>query len=111
MTDEQRFNQFIQKVKESKSVWLLQASDGLFAMLEGDSGKTFIPVWSNEEACSENATDLWKTYVAAPMSLSEMLNWCDELYTDEILIGIEPQIDGRLLPLSPEVFKNIFSDK
>lgn len=110
MTDEQRFNQFIQRVKETKVVWLLQANDGLFAMLEGDAGNTYIPVWSNENACIGNASDLWQDYVAASMSVTEMLNWCDELQHDEISIGVEPQNDGRILPLAPEIFKNIFSN-
>ncbi|HOI32262.1 MAG: DUF2750 domain-containing protein [Bacteroidales bacterium] len=110
MTDEQRFKQFISTIQNSKTICLLQASDGLFAMLEDDNGKTFIPVWSSENAAQENAVDLWSGYTVAVMSLAEMINWCDELQTDEILLGIEAQTDGKILPLAPEIFKNIFTE-
>jgi len=109
MNDEQRFNDFILAIKEAHKVWLLQASDGLFAMLEDEQGKTFLPVWSSEQACREAAIDDWSGYDAAAMSLTEILVWCDELQTDEILLGVEPLPDGNILPLTPEVFKNIFA--
>lgn len=108
MTDEQRFKQFISTVQNSKMICLLQASDGLFAMLEDENGKTFLPIWSDEKAALENAVDLWAGYTLAAMSLAEMINWCDELQSDEIQLGIEAQTDGKILPLAPEVFKNIF---
>jgi len=42
------FNRFIHDVVANASVWLLQATDGMFAMVESADRKSFLAVWDRE---------------------------------------------------------------
>jgi hypothetical protein len=107
MTDSERFEQFIQAISAAEQIWLLQADDGLFAMVEDKLGNAYMPVWSSKEACTEASKEEWSDYAVEFMPINEFLNWCKELAEDEIKLGIEPDINGRLLPVEPTVFADI----
>ncbi len=107
MTDNERFEQFIQAVSSTEQIWLLQANDGLFAMVEDKAGASYIPVWSSQAACAEASKEEWSDYAVETMPITEFINWCKELAEDDVKLGIEPDNNGRLLPIEPTVFSDI----
>jgi hypothetical protein len=107
MTDNDRFEQFIKAIYSTEQIWLLQADDGLFAMVEDSLGNSYIPVWSSELACAENSSEEWSDYTVEMMPINEFINWCKELAEDDVKIGIEPDKSGRLLPIEASVFSDI----
>ena len=107
MTDSERFEQFIKTVSSTEQIWLLQANDGLFAMVEDSEGVSYLPVWSSQLACAEASKEEWSDYSVETMPINEFINWCKELAEDEVKLGIEPDNNGRLLPIEATVFSDI----
>lgn len=107
MTDDERFEQFIRAVSSTEQIWLLQANDGLFAMVEDSAGTSYIPVWSSQVACAEASNEEWSDYAVETMPINEFINWCKELAEDDVKLGIEPDNNGRLLPIEATVFLDI----
>jgi hypothetical protein len=107
MTDSERFEQFIKAVSSTEQVWLLQANDGLFAMVEDSAGTSYIPVWSSQSACTEASNEEWSDYVVESMPINEFINWCKELAEDDVKLGLDPDTSGRLLPIEATVFSDI----
>ena len=99
MTDQQRFENFFKQVKTNHRVWLLQAKDGLFAMLEDNDQNSYIPVWPTEADAIQNRNEDWTAYQPEAMSLTEFSVWLEELRTDDILIGVHPDESGKILPV------------
>jgi len=107
MTDSERFEKFLETVSASAEIWLLQASDGLFAMVEDSDGNAYIPLWSSQMACAEASKEEWSDYAVESMPINEFINWCKDLAEDDVRLGVEPDEDGRLLPIEASVFSDI----
>ncbi|MBZ0241599.1 MAG: DUF2750 domain-containing protein [Bacteroidales bacterium] len=107
MTDNERFEHFIQTIHSTEQIWLLQAEDGLFAMVEDSGGTSYIPVWSSELASAEASNEEWSDYTVEMMPINEFINWCKELAEDDVRLGIEPDKSGRILPIEASVFSDI----
>lgn len=110
MKNGEDFVNFVNEVKENGKMWLLQAKDGLFAMLEDNNGNSYVPVWSNEESASECVNDDWTDYSLTAMSLRELMKWLNELSEDHIGIAVSPDKDGSMFPMRPEDIRSIFKD-
>ena len=46
---ENKLKRFIDAILETRKVWLLEAKEGFFAMLEDSEGEPYIPLWESEE--------------------------------------------------------------
>ena len=92
----EKLEQFIKAILESHKVWLLEAKEGFFAMLEDNHGDSYIPVWESEESAKNAAQGDWAGYTVTTMGFSELTNWLKELANDEIDIAVAPEADGEI---------------
>ena len=96
----EKLESFINAIRETRKVWLLQAREGFFAMLEDNDGNSYIPLWATEESASKAAQGDWEGYTVSDMGFSELKHWLKELASDEIDIAVAPEKDGEIMALS-----------
>ena len=96
---------FLNAILETRQVWLLEAREGFFAMLEDNHCDSYIPVWESEEAALKNAVGDWEGYTSANMGFSELEHWLKELADDEIDIAVAPEKEGKITALASANFR------
>ena len=96
---------FLESIKETKKVWLLEAMTGMFAMLEDSDGNSYIPLWETEELARNAAKEDWEGYEVTEMGFSELAVWLKELSRDEIDIAVSPEKDGEIIAISSANFR------
>ena len=96
---------FLNAILETRKVWLLQAREGFFAMLEDNSGDSYVPIWESEALALKSAEGDWKGYTVTDMGFSELEHWLKELATDEIDIAVSPEKEGEVTALSSANFR------
>lgn len=101
---------FLNEIIESNTVWLLQADDGLFAMLEGENHISYLPVWSNKKTAEAAIRDEWDGYETVEMDLKEFISWLNELHEDEMWVGLTTETDGKILPFEANHLQKIILD-
>ena len=74
-----KLEQFIASILETRKVWLLEAKEGFFAMLEDNDGESYIPLWESEDLARKAAQGDWEGYTVADMGFSELGSWLKEL--------------------------------
>lgn len=99
--NQERYKYLIDSILLNKEVWMLQASDGSFAMFEDATGQSYVAVWPDKESTGPFAMDDWEGYIPGRMGLGEFLNWMDELKNDGIMIGAFPNSAMQSLALDP----------
>ena len=102
---EDKLNQFINAILETRKVWLLEAKEGFFAMLEDNNGDSYVPVWESEESAKNAAQGDWKGYTVTTMGFSELQQWLKELANDEIDIAVAPEADGEITAIPSHKFR------
>jgi hypothetical protein len=110
-SDSERYEFLIKMVSFRKEIWLLQTSDGLFAMLEDANNQSYIPVWPEKDFASTFAVDDWEGYQAERMGLGEFLEWMTELKEDGIIIGAFPYNNSPVMAIDPIEFQKILTRK
>lgn len=110
-SDEIRYNFLIQEVVKNKEIWLLQAMEGMFAMLEDANGQEYIPVWPSIEFASQYAVGDWQDYAPSSMGLFEFNSWMKELDEDAVKIAAFPNSDDRIIPVDALLIKRLFEDE
>ena len=93
---ENKLEQFLKAILETRKVWLLEAKEGFFAMLEDNNGVSYVPLWESEELASKAAQGDWAGYTTTSMGFSELQHWLKELAADEIDIAVSPEKDGEI---------------
>ena len=96
---------FLESIKETRKVWLLEAMTGMFAMLEDSDGNSYIPLWETEELARNAAKEDWEGYEVTEMGFSELAVWLKELSRDEIDIAVSPEKDGEIIAISSANFR------
>ena len=96
---------FLETLSETHRVWLLEAMDGMFAMLEDGDGNSYIPVWESEELARNAAVEDWAEYKVTEMGFSELAVWRTELTRDEIDIAVSPEKDGEITAIASAKFR------
>lgn len=86
--DQQLIEDFFAQCIGNGQVWLLQADDGLFAMVEDYEGTSIMPLYATQQQATEAAVDDWATYRPEPMPLRELIQWLTEMTNDEMYVGI-----------------------
>lgn len=99
-----KLEEFIAVIAETRKVWLLQAMEGMFAMLEDYNGNSYIPVWESEALAQKSAVEDWEGYNVTEMGFSEMVVWLKELSRDEIDIAVSPEKDGEITAIASANF-------
>lgn len=105
--ENEALNIFFDTVVGQHAVWLLQADDGLFAMTEDQSRKSYLPLYATEQEAKAAATDIWESYQPEKMDLRELINWLGELKEDEMMVGVALDQQGKLLPFEAEQLQEI----
>ena len=101
-----KLEQFIASILETRKVWLLEAKEGFFAMLEDNDGESYIPLWESEDLARKAAQGDWEGYTVADMGFSELGSWLKELAADEIDIAVSPEADGEITAIPSYKFRN-----
>ena len=102
---ENKLEQFLNSILESRKVWLLEAKEGFFAMLEDNDGEPYIPIWESEDKAAQAAQADWEGYTVTDMGFSELEHWLKELANDDIDIAISPESDGEITAISSAKFR------
>ena len=96
---------FLNAILETRKVWLLEAKEGFFAMLEGADGEPYIPLWESEALAAKAAQGDWEGYTTTNMGFSELQSWLKELAVDEIDIAVSPEADGEITAIPSYKFR------
>ncbi len=102
MTD---LKQFTDAITATRQVWLLQAMEGMFAMLEDGSGRSYVPMWETAEKARQAASGDWEDYAVTEMGFSELYVWLRELRRDEIDIAVSPDKEGKITAIASADFR------
>lgn len=100
-----KLESFINAILETRKVWLLQAREGFFAMLEDGKGESYVPLWPSEDSAAQAAQGDWENYTVAEMGFSELKHWLHELADDEIYIAVAPESEGKITALDSSKFR------
>ncbi len=103
---ENKLELFLKAILETRKVWLLEAKEGFFAMLEDGDGEPYIPLWESEALAAESAQGDWEGYTVADMGFSELQQWLKELAADEIDIAVSPEKEGEITAIPSYKFRN-----
>ena len=103
---ENKLESFINAILETRKVWLLEAKEGFFAMLEDNDGASYVPLWESEELAAQAAQGDWAGYTTTNMGFSELQQWLKELAADEIDIAVSPEKDGEITAILSYKFRN-----
>ena len=101
----EKLEQFLNAIIETRKVWLLEAKEGFFAMLEDNNGDSYIPVWESKESAEKAAQGDWDGYTVTTMGFSELAQWLKELANDEIDIAVAPETDGEITAIPSHKFR------
>ena len=101
-----KLEQFIASILETRKVWLLEAKEGFFAMLEDNDGEPYIPIWESEALAAKAAQGDWEGYTVTDMGFSELGHWLKELSDDDIDIAVSPEADGEITAIPSHKFRN-----
>lgn len=96
---------FLNAILETRKVWLLEAKEGFFAMLEDADGEPYIPLWESEVLAAQAAQGDWEGYTVTDMGFSELQQWLKELSADDIDIAVSPEADGEIMAIASNKFR------
>ena len=102
---EDKLKHFLDAILETRKVWLLEAKEGFFAMLEGGDGNPYMPLWESEQQAQKAAAGDWEGYTVTDMGFSELEHWLRELANDEIDIAVSPESDGEIVAIPSLKFR------
>ncbi|HBS86603.1 MAG: hypothetical protein A2W91_20510 [Bacteroidetes bacterium GWF2_38_335] len=111
MGDNERYAFLIESAVKNREIWLLKATEGMYAMLEDDNGNQYIPVWPEMKAAADYANDGWEDYTTDRMGIGEYLEWMNELDEDKILVAAFPITGKPIIPINPKVIKEHISNE
>jgi hypothetical protein len=102
---ENKLELFLKAILETRKVWLLEAKEGFFAMLEDGDGEPYIPLWESEALAANAAQGDWEGYTVTDMGFSELQQWLKELAADEIDIAVSPEKEGKITAIPSYKFR------
>ena len=86
---------FINEVKESQTLWALQAKgqdDWVVLDSVNYQDSEVMPLWSSQQLAQVHCVDEWQEYIPAQISLADWLEfWIEDLNEDGIIIGVNWQ--------------------
>ncbi|MFT2009911.1 DUF2750 domain-containing protein [Pontibacter sp. 13R65] len=98
-SNETRYNQFIEEVVATGTVWGLSKDDAWATSSSADyEDEDVILFWSDEDSAKACAEDDWATYQTESVTLMDFLeNWCVGMYGDELILGTNwtPDLSGK----------------
>jgi hypothetical protein len=105
MTDNELYMQFLNNVLANKGVWLIQANEGMFGMLEDNNGQEYLPVWGDQGKADVFIDQEWDGYYSEKLPINEWINWLDELASDGVKIAVSPGTDKQTIPMEAQLLK------
>lgn len=99
---------FLAEVKPSQTLWALQdkeSEDWVVLDSINFEKSEVMPVWSTEELAQKHCVDEWATYIPAPLSVAEWLEfWVEDLSEDNVIIGVNWLDEESCVELELDVF-------
>ncbi|MBK9290443.1 MAG: DUF2750 domain-containing protein [Bacteroidetes bacterium] len=86
--EQQYIDHFFDQCISQGEVWLLQADDGMFAMVEDADGMSILPMYATKSEAQASAIDEWSDYKPEPMPMRELIQWLTEMSDDDMYVGI-----------------------
>lgn len=86
--DQQLIDYFFEQCIGEGQVWLLQADDGMFAIVEDADGTSILPMYATQALAMESAVDDWADYKPEVMPLRELIQWLAEMADDDMYVAI-----------------------
>ncbi len=86
--NQQYIESFFEQCISQAEVWLLQADDGMFALVEDEDGTSILPMYASRDLALASAIDEWSSYKPEPMPLRELIQWLTEMADDDMHVGI-----------------------
>ena len=71
---EDKLKHFLDAILATRKVWLLEAKEGFFAMLEGGDGNPYMLLWESEQQARKASQGDWEGSVAADRCGSHALS-------------------------------------
>ncbi len=101
MSDQQRFEYFVEQSVINKEIWLLTDEHGCVMLNTED--EDCVPVWPSLEAAEAWATDEWQDCEAQPIALKTwQMRWSDGLEEDGFFVVVCPMGEQEGLVVDPQ---------
>ena len=110
INSKRRYENFLKRVSESKTVWGLESVDGWCVSGSNEYEDTVVMLfWSDEAYARQCAVEEWSHYKPTSISLKEYMNgWLPGLNQDELLVGVNWNAKLIGLEVEPsELFKEL----
>lgn len=104
INSKRRFENFIKRVSESKTVWGLENEDGWSVCESNEYEDTeVLPFWSDEAYARQCAIKGWSDYKPSAIPLEVFMNnWLNGMNEDGLLVGVN--WNAKLIGLEVEPY-------
>ncbi|CRK83650.1 DUF2750 domain-containing protein [Neobacillus massiliamazoniensis] len=104
INSKRRYENFIKRVSESKTVWGLKGEDGWCVCESNEYEDTVVILfWSDEAYARQCAVEEWSHYKPTSIPLEEFMNnWIYGMNEDELLVGVN--WNAKLIGLEVEPY-------
>lgn len=105
INSKRRYENFIKRVSESRTVWGLKSEDGWCVCESNEYEDTVVMLfWSDEAYARQCAVEEWSHYSPTSIPLEEfMTNWIYGMNEDELLVGVN--WNAKLIGLEVEPYE------
>lgn len=101
LTEEQRYDYFIQKVADWEEIWSLHSPEG-WVELSDDDGQICLPVWPHPNFAAAWAVSEWSDCQPKSIKLDVWLErWTAGLEGDDTVVAIFPLNEGSSIVQTP----------
>lgn len=112
LTDEQRYDLFMQQLMMNKSAWILVDEYGAVMLKSEDSEEDYVPFWPSEELAADWATEDWKHCEPKQLSFDDIQEkWLPGMEEDDLLLLIFPALDLQGRIFYPWEFGDVLTKK
>lgn len=102
---EERYDDFIERIINAKTVWSLCSDEGWAVISDGDD--EILPVWPAAELAAHWATDGYADCEAKSIPLNDwMEKWLPGMIEDKLQIAVCPDIEGEGVVVEAEELLN-----
>lgn len=103
LSDQQRYQLFIQKVVEYGEIWSLANDEGWVTVL-GENGENCLPIWPHAGYAEQWINGEWSDCVPKMVELAVWLErWTPGLEQDETLLVVMPNLKEQALLVEPSL--------
>lgn len=112
LSDEQRYDLFMQHLMMNKSAWILVDEYGAVMLNSDETDEDYVPFWPSKELAEDWATDDWQHCEPKQLSFADIQDkWLPGMEEDDLLLLIFPatNLQGRIF--YPWEFADVLAKK